>query len=92
MRPPPLPPAAVALVLILTWVASVRPDTLGHGEETILEAADDDLVGVGERNGRRTRSEGGHAELDAAGGAPRKVTKRHGDSQVRFFFAPQFII
>ena len=79
MRPPPLPPAAVALVLISTWVVSVRPDTLGHGEETILEAAED-LLGAGDRQGQRGREERG-VEL---GGAPHKV-KRHGDSQVRFF-------
>ena len=87
MRPPPLPPAAVALVLVSTWVASVRPDTLGHGEELLLEPANP--VAAGERGGRRAPSERSHVELDAAGGATRKV-KRHGDSQVRFS-SPQFI-
>ena len=88
MRPPPLPPAAVALVLISTWIASVRPDTLGHGEESLLEAADD-VVGAGDRQGQRGREEGSHVALDVLRGAPRKV-KRHGDSQVRFS-SPQFI-
>ena len=80
--PPPLPPVAVvAFVLFAAWVALATTEASAAREESILEAAAVDLVGPGEREGHRTRLEEGQDELDVAG-APRKVTKRHGESQV----------
>ena len=78
MRPPPLPP--VAVVAIVVFAALATPEASAAREESILEAAVD-LVGPGEREGHRTRLEEGQDELDVAG-APRRVTKRHGESQV----------
>lgn len=81
MRPPPLPPVAVvAFVVFAAWAALATPEASAAREESILEAAVD-LVGPGEREGHRTRLEEGQDELDVAG-APRRVTKRHGESQV----------
>ena len=81
MRPPLPPPVAVALVLLVAWSAVAAPEASALSEESTLETADD-LVGPGEEEGYRARLEEGQDELDVVG-ASKKVTKRHGDSQVR---------
>ena len=81
MRPPLPPPVVVALVLLVAWSAVAAPEASALSEESTLETADD-LVGPGEEEGYRVRLEEGQDELDVVG-ASKKVTKRHGDSQVR---------
>ena len=80
--PPPMPPSAVALLLLAGWAALATPEASAFSEESTLEALAVDLAGPGERVGYGARRlEEGQDELDVVG-ASRKVTKRHGDSQV----------
>ena len=84
MRPPPLlPPAAVACVLLFTaWVAlATPPEASATTKELILEAVAH-LAVPGEREGHGARLGEGQDELEVVGSS-RRVTKRHGDSQVR---------
>ena len=85
MRPPPplLPPAAVACVLLFTaWVAlATPPEASAATKEFILEAVAH-LAVPGEREGHGARLGEGQDELEVVGSS-RRVTKRHGDSQVR---------
>ena len=83
MRQPP-----VAFALFAVWAALVTSVAAAAFEESILEAAaawdgGQSALPVVEREGYKARLVEGPDELEEAVGDTRRVTKRHGDSQVR---------
>ena len=81
MRHPP-----VAFVLFAVWAATAlaTSEAVAAFEESILEAAasGEPALPVVEREDYKARLEEGPDELEEVAGDTRKVTKRHGDSQV----------